>query len=205
MSRLRVAPIVEGHGEVAAVPILLRRIWGELLAGEYLDVLQPVRVPRTKVVRHVDGGPSSVQGPELARAVALASRKIADHSDQAMPALILVLLDANSDCPAKLAPQFSDLLPSANVACVLARVEYETWFVGAADSLGDYLTLDDDDPAPADPEGQGCGKAWVKKRFRRYSETVDQPRMTAQMDLKKCRERSPSFDKLCRELQRRLT
>jgi hypothetical protein len=133
-------------------------------------------------------------------------RKIADHSDQTMPALILILLDANSDCPAALAPQFSGLLPQTNVACVLAKVEYETWFVGAADSLGAYLVLDDD-PPPADPEEQGCGKAWVNKRFRRsrYSETVDQPRMTAQMDLRMCRERSPSFDKLCRELQRRLT
>ena len=32
----------------------------------------------------------------------------------------------------------------------------------------------------------------------------NQPRMTAAMDLALCRRRSPSFDKLCRELKQRL-
>ena len=42
---------------------------------------------------------------------------------------------------------------------------------------------------------------WVADRFKgHYSETVDQPALTAKMDLDLCRERSPSFDKLCREL-----
>ena len=45
MSRLRVAPIVEGDGEVVCVPILPRRIWGEFLGGEYVEV-----VPLQKVV-----------------------------------------------------------------------------------------------------------------------------------------------------------
>ena len=31
MSRLRVAPIVEGHGESYCIRILLERVWGELL------------------------------------------------------------------------------------------------------------------------------------------------------------------------------
>lgn len=35
--------------------------------------------------------------------------------------------------------------------------------------------------------------------------TVDQPAMTSHMDLHLARERSPSFDKLCRELERRLS
>ena len=34
MSGATVAPIVEGHGEVEAVPILLGRVWRELLGGE---------------------------------------------------------------------------------------------------------------------------------------------------------------------------
>jgi hypothetical protein len=58
---------------------------------------------------------------------------------------------------------------------------------------------------PEDPEGQRAGKAWVQKRYRgvKYSETVDQPAMTMRMDLSLCRSRSPSFDKLCRELEKR--
>lgn len=41
MSRLRVATIVEGHGEVQALPILIRRIWTELLQCEFVEVLSP--------------------------------------------------------------------------------------------------------------------------------------------------------------------
>jgi predicted ATPase len=42
----------------------------------------------------------------------------------------------------------------------------------------------------------------IKSRVK-YSETIDQPAMTADMDLSLCRRRSPSFDKLCRELEKR--
>ena len=45
-----------------------------------------------------------------------------------------------------------------------------------------------------------------QRRFKgvKYSETVDQPAMTRAMNLAQCRLRSPSFDKLCRDLQGRL-
>ena len=38
MSRLCVAPIVEGHGDDRAIRILLQRIWSELLGGDYVEV-----------------------------------------------------------------------------------------------------------------------------------------------------------------------
>jgi len=92
------------------------------------------------------------------------------------------------------------------VVCVLANPEYETWFVAAAESLEDFLDLGGGETLSEDPEKDGLKKAWIESRFRglRYSETVDQPRMTAAMDLALCRSRSPSFDKLCRELSKRL-
>lgn len=204
MIRLRVAPIVEGHGEVASVPILLRRIGNEILRVEYLDVLQPVRVSRSSIVPREAAAPGALEDPvkELRRAVELAARKIAARSDPATPALVLILLDAEQDCPAKLGPYLRDAVPQPNVACVLAKVEYETWFVAAAESLTEFLDRGEG-PVPAEPEEQGCGKSWIQRRFRRpaYSPTVDQPRMTSAMDLLQCRARSPSFDKLCRELE----
>jgi hypothetical protein len=56
-------------------------------------------------------------------------------------------------------------------------------------------------------EQDGLSKGWIKSRIRRpkYSVTADMPRLTAAMDSKLCRSRSPSFDKLCRELGARLT
>jgi len=189
---------------VQAAPILLRRIWLELLQGEHIDVLQPVRVSRSRVIRRQPGGSVEISTSEVERAVSFATRKLANSRDNSIPSLILVLFDSDSDCPATLAPQLLSTLPQANIACVLATVEYETWFVAAAESLGSYLTAPEDHVP--DPEAQRCGKGWIKKRFRghKYSETVDQPSMTAKMDLKLCQQRSPSFDKLCRELRKLL-
>lgn len=207
MNAIRIAPIVEGHGEVHAARILLDRVWREIVGGEYAEVLQPVRIPKSKLLRRKDG--ADIPAPdeyELGRAVELAAAKLRQRERNPMPALILVLFDANGDCPGKLAPEVISIAQrragACRVACVIAKPEYETWFVAAAESLGDFLALSEDD-IPDAPEDGGFRKGWIKQRFAgaKYSETADQPRMTAKMDLQKCRERSPSFDKLCRVLE----
>jgi hypothetical protein len=196
MSRLRIAPIVEGHGEVAAVPILLRRVWLDV-GGEHLHVLKPLRRPRTKLVRPDD----------LGLAVELAARKLAEDSSPQGRDLILLLLDANGSPVCELAPQLlawmKERRRDQDSSCILAQIEFETWFVAAAESLPDYLSFDE---AAVEAEAGRWGKGWVRKRLRKpsYSETVDQPAMTAAMDIQLCRRRSPSFDKLCRELEKRL-
>ncbi len=80
-----------------------------------------------------------------------------------------------------------------------------TWFAAACTSLEEYLDLSRGS-LPQEPERERLGKAWIQKRFRgtSYSETIDQPKLTSRMDLAACRRRSPSFDKLCRELEKRL-
>ncbi|MCP3959324.1 MAG: DUF4276 family protein [bacterium] len=197
MSQLRIAPIVEGHGEQAAVRVLLTRIWNELLGGEHLDVLRPIRLPRSKLV----------QEKELGKAIDLAMLKLRAAVPEGMPGMILVLLDADEDKPCLLGPKLLgyalETRQDADVACVIANVEYETWFVAAAESLNQYLDIGD---IPDAPEDLRCRKGWIQKRFRgpKYSETVDQPALTAALDLALCRRRSPSFDKLCRELAGRL-
>jgi uncharacterized protein YnzC (UPF0291/DUF896 family) len=68
------------------------------------------------------------------------------------------------------------------------------------------LDLSGDDVIPEKPEETRQGKGWIQKRFRgdKYTPSFDQPRLTWAMDLALCRSRSPSFDKLCRELEARL-
>lgn len=198
MNRLRVAPIVEGHGEDLAIRILLQRLWTELLGGEYIEVLKPIRSHRTKMT----------QSSELERALGLAVLKLRE-SRSSDPSLVLILLDADEDPACVLGP---DLLKRArasrqdtDISCVVAAVEYETWFVAAAQSLQEFLDLSEG-LVPRDPETSRSGKAWVQRRFKgiKYSPAVDQPSMTSRMDLRQARERSPSFDKLCRELEKRL-
>jgi len=200
MSRLRVVPVVEGHGEVACVRILLDRIWRELLGGEYLEVVHPVRWPSGRL-RKSEG---------LQDAIRVAVKAIGRLPSTDAPTLVLILFDADANCPGWLGPillaRAQEVDSRVDVACVLANVEYETWFAAAAESLVGYLELPPDFVATDSPEDARHGKGWVEQRFRgtRYSETQDQPAMTAAMNLGLCRRRSPSFDKLCRELERRL-
>jgi len=200
MKRLVVAPIVEGHGEVAAVPELLRRIWFELVGGYHIQVLRPIREHRASLFRNVDGA--------FERAIRLARGKLASESAADTSALILAILDADKDLPCLEAPRLTAIaqpqIHQVNFACVFALPEYESWFVAAAASLNDCLTLKENDLLPINPEAPRRGKGWIEARFNgpKYSESLDQVRLTAKMDLLECRRNCPSFDKLCRELER---
>jgi len=202
MSRLRVAAIVEGDGEVAAVPILLRRLW-LALGGEYIEILRPpIRRKRSEFERH----------EQLEKAVGLAVNKLKYAPLSEDPALVLILFDRDpSAAPAcVLGPQALNWSKTKfahiDIACVVANLEYETWFAACPESLSKYITLKPNEPVPVDPEAQRCGKKWVGQRFKgvKYSATQDQPAMTEAMDLEVARQRSPSFDKLRRDLLKRL-
>ncbi|MCX4244094.1 DUF4276 family protein [Paraliomyxa miuraensis] len=197
MSTLGIAPIVEGHGELQAIRTLLTRTVHELLQGPWPVVLPPIRQPRSKLV---------AKPRELERAVGLAALKLQQHRASFDHGLVLVLLDADDDPPCELAPRLLEQMRRDDVdtTCVLANPEYETWFVAAAQSLSEYLSIDDQ--PPLEPEKRRLKKGWIERRFigSPYSPPIDQPRLTAAMDLSQCRGGSPSFDKLCRELERRL-
>jgi hypothetical protein len=200
MSRLRVAPIVEGKGEVACIRILLERVWGEMLGGESIQVTRAFREPRGRLIKR----------DHLQRAVRSAAEKLDNLAVSTDPALVLILIDADEDCPGEIGPKLHEFAREANcgveVACVVANIEYETWFAAAAESLSTYLDLAPHPPASVSPEEARHGKAWVRRRFRqtKYIEPKHQPAMTAAMSLDLCRERAPSFAKLYRELEKRL-
>jgi hypothetical protein len=186
----RVALIVEGHGDVAAVPVLLRRIAAEVAAVRLTEVPRPIRIPRNRIVKE----------GEIERAVALA-RGLTDPGDG-----ILILIDADEDCPAQTGPALlaraRACRPERPVSVVLAKMEFEAWFLAAAESLRGVRGLPQDLAAPPDPEGIRDAKGWLGARMppaRRYRETIDQAAMARAFDLAAAR-RAPSFDKLCRDL-----
>jgi hypothetical protein len=51
---VRLDVIVEGHGEVEAAPVLLRRVADYIAPGYWLDVLPPDRKKRDQLVREGD-------------------------------------------------------------------------------------------------------------------------------------------------------
>jgi len=186
----RIGSIVEGHGEVAAVPILVRRVAEVISPANHPEVLPPIRVPRYKLVRE----------GELERAVELAARQTGDDGR------ILILLDADTDCPGVLGPT---LLARAKLAradrsihVVIAKVEFESWFLAAASSIAGRRGIDAHVVPPTNPESIRNAKRWLSDRMPRgasYRETLDQPALSAVFDLEAAKS-APSFDKMWREL-----
>lgn len=135
---------------------------------------RPIRVKRQQVLK----------AGELERAVELAARQAGTGG------CILILLDAESDCPGQLAP---DLLRRASgargdraIRVVLAKTEYEAWFLAAADSIAGERGIDAATTPPADPESVAGAKEWLRARMppgRCYRETLDQPAFTTIFDL----------------------
>jgi hypothetical protein len=205
---LYIAPIVEGHTEQECLERLLHRIWLELLErSERLQVLEPSRPKRDAVV-HPNG---EVLEDKVQAAFAKLVRKI--RNDRDGRGMILILLDAERECPMEVA---SKLLESArkargdaDVACVLAKWMFENWIVAGASTLAGVNGLPDSLPERDQFEDRS-GVAWLtaqmraKNASRAYKKRLDGAIFVQSMNLAECRANSPSFDKLCRELEKRL-
>ncbi len=194
-----IASIVEGHAEVKALPKLLHRMAVLVAPESILRLPPPHRIPKSKLLK----------AGKLEAAVDAAGNKVTG------PGGILVLIDADDDCPAQLGPELLKRTltarPDKAIAVVLAKQEFEAWFLAAAPSLAGKRGLPDDLAAPHDPEGIRGAKEWLTKQrivsatFKApYKPTVDQPALAAVFDPDMARRSSPSFDKLWREVERLL-
>jgi hypothetical protein len=177
---MNIQPIVEGHGEVAAVPILLRRL-RDLAQVFALDVNAPVRRKRSELI----------QESGLRRSVRLARI-------QPNCACIIVLFDSDHDCPKEVAPRLQQWAQeeAGNIPCrvALATKEFEAWFIGSIESLRGVRGISDNAVSHPDPETPRGAKSQLEARMlpdRSYSETADQPALSAKFDMqpvyKKCR------------------
>lgn len=141
--------IVEGRGEVSAVPILIRRIAAAVVSSVVPQVSKPIRVKRGRFLKV----------NELERYVDLAARQ-AGSDDR-----ILIILDADDDCPAERASEILEramaVRSDRRIQAVLAQREYEAWFLAAADSIAGHRELRCDTTAPADPESVRDAKEWL--------------------------------------------
>lgn len=185
-----IAAIVEGHGEVAALPILIHRIARRVAPGIDLRIVKPTRVHRQQVVKP---GRLEHYVETVAKDVGSAGR-------------ILILLDSNGDCPKELAGALRRRAEFARrdrrIRVVLAKMEYEAWFVASADSLVGHCGITPSTTAVDHAESIRNTKGWLSRRMsgsRRYNPKVDQPTLTRVFDLDAARTAS-SFDKLWRDV-----
>jgi len=182
-------PVVEGRGEVAAVPVLVRRV---LAAANlhHVPVARPVLGKRNQIV---------LPG-EFERRLAIAER---DREDAGA---VLVLLDADDDCAVLLAQQLRPRAAAVSAlptAVVIAVREYEAWFLGAIESLRGARGIAVEAAAPLDPEARRDAKgapSGAMTGARRYVEVADQPALSAAMDLDVAESACPSFAKFRRDV-----
>ena len=191
---VKIGCIVEGHGDVIAVPVLIRRIAAELYPELAIDTPRPIRVHRNQVV----------QPDELEQEVELAARRIGGQG------AIFIILDSDDDCPAQLAPELLHRALQARsnlpITVVLAKHEFEAWFLAAAESIRGRRGLGNEIHSPNDPEAIRDAKGWLSERMendRKYREKRDQPALAASFDFQQAR-RTDSFDKCYREIVRLL-
>lgn len=148
-----IASIVEGHGEVRALPELLRRIAAEIDPGTNLSLPRPYRINRSSLVRP----------GRLEAVVEIQGDRVTGAGG------VLVLIDADEDCPAHLGPELltraQAARPDRKVAVVLAKYEFEAWFLAAAPSLAGRRGLPDALESPPDPEAIQGAKEWLSHRM----------------------------------------
>lgn len=185
-----VASIVEGDGEVRALPVLLRRLAAWLSPELWIDVLHPIQTRRDRFLNRPE---------EFRRMLLLAAAKCGDSG------WILILLDADDDCPAQLGAKVLEdaqqIVPHRRISVVIANREYEAWFIAAAASLDGKRGFSFAGQEPIDPEINRDAKGWIKKHKRdgRYDVNTDQPAFSQLIDLEQACRNSRSFRKLCDE------
>ena len=189
---MKIIAIVEGHGDVEAAPILIRRIAEKLGKGNAVSIPRPFRCPKGKIM----------QEKELGRILDFAAAKLTP------PGEILILLDADSDCPAQLAPKLlanaRNLRKDVKISVVLAKREYETWFLAALPSLAGKRGIRKGLSSIPNAEDVSGAKERLEKEMepgRYYSETLDQAALSSLFDLDMAKKNSPSFDKFFRTVE----
>jgi hypothetical protein len=186
---MKVYPIVEGHGEVDAAPLLIRRLFFEAQCHT-IGVGRPIRRTQSQL-RSKDGIQAGVRLALL----------------QPECAAVIILFDGEDDCPKDLAAQVRTWASQAasGTPCdvVVAYREYETWFLAAIESLRGQYGIAQDAVAPVNPEAKRDAKGALEKFMpanRAYSETGDQPAMSQKFDMGLAHRRNRSFRKMVKTI-----
>src|SRR5579859_2027312 len=114
--------IVEGRGDVEAVPAVFRRIAKLTYPTALILSPTPFRVPKDRLRR----------SGELERTVEFVARTLKGRG------VILIAVDSDDDLPCVLGPQLkhraSTARPDMPIGVAIAKREFESWFVGSAES-----------------------------------------------------------------------
>ena len=182
---LKIVPIVEGDGEESTVPVLLRKILFELMRYD-IQIAHPKNAHGRANLQRAGG----------------VERFIRHAWKELDCAVILILLDAEGECPLDIAKDFSTRIEAMGVmfpvVIVVANRMYETWLLASIATIAGHANLPAGLQPPPNVETVKNPKAWIDKRLprgRSYKETQDQEAMTHHLDTTLARQ-ARSFQRL---------
>lgn len=182
-------PLVEGHSEVLALPILMRRLLFDLGRPDVV-VARPFRFHRSRVL-----------SGEIERAVLQGLRTREGATG------VVVVLDADDDDSLALEKavraECAKATPLPAVVAAATR-ELEAWFLGAKESLRGVRAIRANATSPPNPEAIRGAKERLTSNMdgnRRYIEVDDQPAFAATVDLAVALQRCPSLQRLALGLE----
>ena len=184
----RLVCVVEGKGDVQAIPRLCARILASIGASRWYVDESPIRRPRSQLVdERMDSPARPCRVDSLRKAYAIAEAR--------KPNAVLFVCDSDDDCPSVWASSVMETLgrdqPSA---AVMAVREFECWLLWSCDQA--TLTK----IRASNPERIRNAKGKLEQLIPGYAPTTHQLELTRQMDLARVRKHSRSFDKLVRTL-----
>ncbi len=165
-----IAPIVEGHGEVQAVPKLLKRLAADATPDAQLRLNPALRVKAGSFINDDD---------YFKKYLELAARKAKPWPNSC----VMILLDCEDACPGELGPKLLEKAKACRsdvrIIVILACREYETWFLAAARSLQGVCGLPADIEPPDNSETIRNAKGWLSTKMSLpYNEANHQPKLT---------------------------
>ena len=190
MRERSIIAIVEGRGDERALPSLIRRILHERLFR------YDIGIGKSQVAK----GKENLVGK---------FEKFVEYAMGENPSAILVLVDADEDCPVELARGLARKAEALNapvpIAIVCAKSEYETWFIcSLSDSEGSgirrNLGLQSSVVCPENAESIRDAKSWLTGRMprnRAYNPPTDQDDLTHHIAIELVLKKSRSFRRLC--------
>lgn len=186
-----IQPLVEGQGEVQALPVLLRRLLAELGVFD-IEVATGIRQTRSQL---------------LAEATFRRSLHVATARPQTCA--VLVLADLDDDCARDHVPQMlgwaATEVPAIPCAVVFARREYEAWFLASLPSLRGFHDVRTNAEYAGDPEARRGAKEALRRLQSgrvRYEPVADQTALTSRFALDQAYRGTSSFRKLVSEVCR---
>ena len=196
----KIVPIVEGEGEVGAVPKLLVKLLNE--RGRYdLQIARP---------KNANGRQNLDKPGGLEKFVELSWRERDCGAT-------LVLIDADKECAVALARDYASRIQSMGVrftvVIAVAKCEYEAWFLASLKSIAGrewqgHEGLPEGLDYPGEVESLVGVKGWLDRQLQSghsYKPAQDQAAVTAMLDSELARARSRSFRRLCHALEEAVT